>query len=104
MKKRNLLNVDDAFLMMAEHNLGNLARYNNTIMSLLGEKYHEISQDDTLTQGLKNWELTEFRQYHPQRLAHGTFLMIFGHLEEMLERLFDSYNPNKIEADRGNGF
>lgn len=100
----DLLNVDDAFKSMMCINLDEAAKFHNHMYSSLIGRASEIEGDPEISQTDKNYWKHYYETLFPQKLRETTFLLMFGHLEEMLELLFRRYNPQSISKDRGTGF
>lgn len=59
----------------------------------------EIDNWEELDKPQRNWWKAEFEKHYPQKMLNTTFLLMFGHLEEMLLLLHKSFNPEKAGFD-----
>lgn len=92
---------DEMFEWMMETNLSLTAQFHNHVKSILSEKSGEIDQVESLDEAQKEYWKRNYDTHFPKKLRETAFLLMFGHLEEMLFLLSKSYNPHG--ADLGNG-
>jgi hypothetical protein len=88
------------FKWMMENNLNWSAIFHNHIDVILKEKVKEIPEIETLSDKDKVYWKNIYENNFPKQLRNTTFLMMFGHFEEMLYLLWKHYNPSNVELDR----
>lgn len=94
---------DQLFKWMMDQNLGLRAQFHDHLTKTLGDKAREIELDDSLDKGNKKYWKLNYEEHFPKKLRETTFLLIFGHLEEVLLLLSRSKNPYKVELTKGVG-
>ena len=93
----------EMFKWMMVTNLSLTAQFHNHVKVILDEKSGEIDSIEELDKGNKTYWKQNYENYFPKKLRETTFLLMFGHLEEMLFLLSKSFNPNNTELGRGMG-
>lgn len=96
----NLTIQHDMFKFMMANNLDWLAKFHNHVDAILKEKVKEIPDLETLSDKDKIYWKNVYENNFPKQLRNTTFLLIFGHFEEMLFLLWKNYNPSNIELDK----
>ena len=91
------------FEMMLRQNISCIALYHNHVDSALKDFLKEIELDSEISKADKAYWKREYEVNFPEKLRETSFLLMFGHLEEMLFLLWRDKNPNSVEMDRGNG-
>lgn len=91
------------FEMMLRQNISCIALYHNHVDSGLKEFLRELEEDNGLTKSDKKYWKREYEVNFPEKLRETSFLLMFGHLEEMLYLLWRDKNPASVSLDRGNG-
>lgn len=83
-----------------ENNLNWSAIFHNHIDVILKEKVKEIPEIETLSDENRVYWKNIYENNFPKQLRNTTFLMMFGHFEEMLFLLWKQYNPSNVELDK----
>lgn len=91
------------FEMMLRQNISCIALYHNHVDVALKDYLKEIDEDKELSNRDKAYWKREYEVNFPEKLRETSFLMMFGHLEEMLYLLWRDKNTRSISFDRGNG-
>lgn len=87
------------FKMMQTQNLNCLAMFYKHVSIAIRDVAQEIDGWDELDRSKKFWWKAEFENHYPQKMLDTTFLLMFGHLEEMLVLLHKSFNPKNADLD-----
>lgn len=87
------------FKMMQAQNLNCLAMFYKHVSVAIRNIANEINEWDELDRTNKVWWKEEFETHYPQKMIDTTFLLMFGHLEEMLVLLQRSFNPQNAVID-----
>ncbi len=87
---------DQFFKWTMDANLGLQAQFHDYLKKALGEKAREIELDEGLDKGNKEYWRLNYQEHFPKKLRETTFLLMFGHLEEVLYLLSKSFNPYEI--------
>ena len=90
----------EMFKWMMKNNLNWSAIFHNHFDVILKEKVKEIPEIETLSDKDKVYWKNIYENNFPKLLRNTTFLMMFGHFEEMLYFLWKQYNPSNIELDK----
>ena len=90
----------EMFKWMMKNNLYWSAIFHNHIDVILKEKVKEIPEIETLSDKDKVYWKNIYENNFPKLLRNTTFLMMFGHFEEMLYLLWKQYNPSNIELTK----
>lgn len=85
--------------MMQVQNLNCLAMFYKHVSVAIRDVAQEIDEWDELDRAKKVWWKAEFENHYPQKMLDTTFLLMFGHLEEMLALLQQSFNPQNAVID-----
>ena len=99
-----MIDRNQMFEFMLRQNISCIALYHNHINSGLKKALEEIEHDTSLSRGDKTYLKNEYEVNFPDKLRETSFLLMFGHLEEMLYLLWRDKNPNSVALDRGHGF
>lgn len=91
------------FKWMMETNLTLTAQFHKHVNVILGEKSAEIDSIGKLNKADKIYWKQNYERHFPKKLRETAFLLMFGHLEEMLFLLSKSFNPHRAEIGSGNG-
>lgn len=91
------------FEMMLRQNISCIAMYHNHVDIALKDFLREIEENAELSKTDKAYWKREYEVNFPEKLRETSFLLMFGHLEEMLYLLWRDKNPRSIPFDRGNG-
>ncbi|WP_414730263.1 hypothetical protein [Zhongshania aliphaticivorans] len=94
---------DQMFKWMMETNLSLVAQFHNHVNVILAEKSSEIESVEELKKADKAYWKQNYENHFPKKLRETAFLLMFGHLEEMLFLLSQSFNPHKTELGKGMG-
>ena len=94
---------DEMFEWMMETNLSLTAQFHNHVKSILSEKAGEIDQIENLDEAQKEYWKRNYDTHFPKKLRETAFLLMFGHLEEMLFLLSKSHNPHGAHLGNGIG-
>ncbi|MGH1430578.1 MAG: hypothetical protein ACRBB4_05620 [Neptuniibacter sp.] len=87
------------FKAMQTQNLNCLAMFYKHVSIAIKDVAKEIDDWEEIDKTNKAWWKSEFETHYPQKMKDTTFLLMFGHLEEMLVLLQKSFNPEKTEID-----
>jgi len=98
-----MIDENHMFEMMLRQNISCIALYHNHVDSGLKQFLRELDEDKRLTKADKNYWKREYEVNFPEKLRETSFLLMFGHLEEMLHLLWRDKNPASIALGRGNG-
>jgi hypothetical protein len=88
------------FRSMMENNLNWSAIFHNHIDVILKEKVKEFPELENLSEKDRIYWEDIYKNNFPKQLRKTTFLMMFGHFEEMLFLLWKQYNPSSVELDK----
>jgi len=98
-----MIDEHQMFEMMLRQNISCIALYHNHVDVALKDFLKEIDVDNELSKSDKAYWKREYEINFPEKLRETSFLLMFGHLEEMLYLLWRDKNPRSIAFDRGNG-
>ena len=98
-----MMNENQMFEMMLNINIGCIANFHNHVDTALKEKVKEICEHQDLDIADKAHWNREYEVNFPEKLRETSFLLMFGHLEEMLHLLWRDKNPASVELDNGHG-
>ena len=87
------------FRLMHSQNLNCLSMFYKHVSIAIRDVAKEIDDWDDLDKPNKTWWKAEFENHYPQKMLDTTFLLMFGHLEEVLVLLHKSFNPKKAGID-----
>ncbi len=93
--------MDDTtlFRLMQTQNLACLAMFYKHVSLAIRDYANEIDSWADVDNPNKTWWKAEFESHYPQKMLDTTFLLMFGHLEEMLVLLHQSFNPADASID-----
>ncbi len=103
-KVTTMIDKHQMFDIILKQNISCIDRFHNHVDTALKDRIKEIEVNNELEKADKAFWKREYEVNYPEKLRESSFLLMFGHLEEMLYLLFRSNNPNSIPLDRGNGF
>ena len=98
-----MIDENDMFGWMMENNLGWAALFHNHIDAVLKEKAKEIPISEELDEKDKRYWKDMYENNFPEKLRETTYLLMFGHCEEMLYLLWRDKNSKSIPLDKGHG-
>jgi len=98
-----LFDENKMFEAMLTQNISCIAMFHNHIDGALKVTLKEIEQSDDINKSDKNFWQSQYTALYPEKLRETSFLLMFGHLEEMLFLLWRDKNPNAILLDSGYG-
>lgn len=98
-----MIDENQMFEMMLKQNISCIAMFHNHLDTALKDRLAEIDQNTELDKSDKNFWKREYEVNYPEKLRETSFLLMFGHLEEMLFLLWRDKNPNSVPLDRGHG-
>jgi hypothetical protein len=98
-----MIDANQIFEMMLKQNINCITMFHNHLDTALKGRLAEIDQSTELNKGDKNFWKQEYEVNYPEKLRETSFLLMFGHLEEMLFLLWRDKNPNSVPLDRGYG-
>lgn len=87
------------FKAMQAQNLNCLAMFYKHVSIAINDVANEIDNWEEIDRPNKVWWKAEFETHYPRKMLDTTFLLMFGHLEEMLVLLQKTFNPKKVEID-----
>lgn len=87
------------FKAMQTQNLNCLAMFYKHVSTAIRDVAKEIDGWDELDGPDKAWWKAELEVHYQQKMLDTTFLIMFGHLEEMLVLLQKSFNPKNADID-----
>lgn len=91
------------FEMMLRQNISCIALYHNHVDVALKDFLKEVEENPELSKSDKAYWKREYEVNFPEKLRETSFLLMFGHLEEILYLLWRDKNPLSIQLDRGHG-
>ena len=94
---------EDMFKMMMDNNLNCVVRFHNHLNVSLNQVRKEIATWDEIDNSKKSYWAHVYEKEFPKQLRQTTFLLMFGHLEEMLHLLWKKDKKSQIELDNRNG-
>lgn len=95
---------DTFFHMMQVQNMNCISMFYKHVSVALRDVLKDIENWGELDEGKRNWWTREFEIHYPDKLRQTAFLLMFGHLEEMLILMTKSFNPRRVDlAPRGYG-
>lgn len=89
------------FKLMLRQNLGCIARFHDYIDDALRATL--IDEDADSSSVDKAYLRINLEKHFPEKLRETSFLLMFGHLEEMLYLLWRDKNPRSVQQDGGYG-
>ena len=98
-----MIDANQMFEMMLKQNISCIAIVHNHLDTALKDRLSEIDQNTELDKGDQNFWRREYEVHYPEKLRETSFLLMFGHLEEMLFLLWRDKNPNSVPLDKGHG-
>lgn len=98
-----MIDENQMFEMMLKQNLRSIAMFHQHVDSALKDRLSELDETDEIGKDNKNFWKREYKVNYPEKLRETAFLLMFGHLEEMLFLLWRDKNPNAVPLDRGHG-
>lgn len=98
-----MVDAHQMFEMMLRQNINCIALYHNHVDATLKDYLKEIDEDKGLSRTDKAYWKIEYKVNFPEKLRETSFLLMFGHLEDLIYLLWRDKNPQSIAFDRGNG-
>lgn len=98
-----MIDENDMFAFMMENNLGWAALFHNHIDAVLKAKAKDIPALEDLDEKGKIYWKNIYENNFPEKLRETTFLLMFGHCEEMLYLLWRDKNSSSIPLDNRHG-
>ncbi|MDI5933753.1 hypothetical protein [Halomonas kalidii] len=91
---------NEMFNMMQVQNMNCIGMFHNHVSVALSEFIKKIDEWEDIDEIDKLWWKAEFEKHYPEKLRQTTFLLMFGHFEEILYLMASSFNPRAIELDK----
>lgn len=91
------------FEMMQRQNMRCITNFHHQLDLALKQKIPEIDTIEGLDKADINFFKREYEVLYPEKLRQTSFLLMFGHLEEMLFLLWRYNNLNSVKLDKGHG-
>ncbi len=98
-----MIDEHQMFDMMLRQNISCIVLYHNHVDTALKDFLKEVYENSDLDKAEKAYWKREYEVNFPEKLRETSFLLMFGHLEEMLFLLWRDKNPGAIQIDRGHG-
>jgi hypothetical protein len=95
---------DEMFRAMMLNNMNWIASFHNHINVNINQTKNELPQWDEINESDRKYWAHVYENEFPKKLRQTCFLMMFGHLEEMLILLRKEDKIASIELGRGFGF
>lgn len=98
-----MIEENQMFEIMLRQNISCIAMFHNHVDTALKDRLKGIAKHEDLETSDKTFWKLEYEVNYPEKLRETSFLLMFGHLEEMLHLLWRDKNPRSISLDRGYG-